>query len=64
LRKENPEKKFIPASEQAVCPRMKLITLEKILWSLEAMAPEVKVPEPVRIRAERAVDRMLEISMG
>ena len=63
LRKENSDKKFIPASEQAVCPRMKLITLEKILWSLEAMAPEVKVPEPIRIRAKRAVDRMLEISM-
>lgn len=64
LRKENSDKKFIPASEQAVCPRMKLITLEKILWSLEAMAPEVKVPEPIRIRAKRAVDRMLEISMA
>jgi quinolinate synthase len=61
LRKENPGKKFIAASEQAVCPRMKLITLEKILWSLEEMAPEVKVPEQVRLRAKKAVDRMLEI---
>ena len=49
LKKEIPDKSYIPASEQAVCPRMKLITLEKILWSLEEMAPEVKVPEPVRI---------------
>ncbi len=62
LRKENPEKTFVPASEQAVCPRMKLITLEKILWSMEEMAPEVKVPEQVRIKAKKAVDRMLEIS--
>jgi quinolinate synthase len=62
LKKENPGKHFIPATEQAICPRMKLITLEKILWSLEEMAPEVKVPEPVRIRARRAVDRMLELS--
>ncbi len=61
LRKENPGKKFIPASEQAVCPNMKLITLEKILWSLEKMAPEVKVPEEIRIRAKMAVDKMLEI---
>ncbi len=60
LRKENPGKKFIPASEQAICPRMKLITLENILWSLEEMAPEVKVPEGIRIRAKAAVDRMLE----
>lgn len=61
LRKENPDKSFFPVSEQAVCPRMKLITLEKILWSLEEMEPVVKVPEPIRIRALRAVNRMLEI---
>ncbi len=62
LRKENPDKKFIPVSEQAICPNMKLITLEKILWSLDAMAPEVKVPEPIRIRAKVAVDRMLKVA--
>ena len=62
LRKENPGKKFIPISEQAICPNMKLITLEKILWSLEAMAPEVKVPEPIRLKAKAAVDRMLEVA--
>ena len=61
LKKENPDKKFIPASEQAVCPNMKLINLEKILWALEEMGPQVKVPEPIRVRAKRAVDRMLEI---
>ena len=37
LRKENPAKNLIPASEQAVCPNMKLITMEKVLWSLEEM---------------------------
>lgn len=62
LKKENPGKIFIPASEQAVCPNMKLITLEKILWSLEEMAAEIKVPEEVRIKAKTAVDRMLEVS--
>ena len=61
LSKENPGKKFIPASKKAVCPNMKLITLEKILNSLETMAPEVKVPEEIRIRAKTAVDRMLEM---
>jgi quinolinate synthase len=61
LRKENPGKRFIPASEQAICPRMKLITLEKILWSLEEMAPQVKVPEEIRLKAKLAVDKMLEI---
>ncbi len=61
LRKENPGKKFIPASEQAICPRMKLITLESILWSLQEMTPEVKVPEEIRLKAKAAVDRMLEV---
>jgi len=64
LKKENPGKKFIPASPRAVCPNMKLITLEKVLWSLEEMSPEVKVPEDIRIKAKAAVDRMLEIGRG
>ena len=61
LKKENPGKKFIPISEQAICPNMKLITLEKVLWSLEEMGPEVKVPEGIRLRAKAAVDKMLKI---
>ena len=61
LRKENPDKKFVPVSEQAICPDMKLITLDKILWSLTEMTPEVKVPEPVRLKAKKAVERMIEV---
>lgn len=61
LKKENPGKKFIPASEKAICPNMKLITLDKILHSLETMTPEVKVPEEIRVKAKAAVDRMLAI---
>jgi len=61
LKKENPGKRFIPVSEQAICPNMKLITLEKILWSLEEMSPEVKVPEKIRLKAKAAVDRMLAV---
>ncbi len=61
LRKENQGKKFIPASEQAICPRMKLITLESVLWSLQEMTPEVKVPEEIRLKAKMAVDKMMEV---
>ncbi len=61
LYKENPGKKFYPASTQAVCPNMKKITLEKMLASLEMMMPVVKVPEEIRLRAKASVDRMLEI---
>lgn len=61
LKRENPGKQFIPISEQAICPNMKQITLEKVLWSLEEMKPEVKVPEEIRLKAKAAVDKMLEI---
>ncbi len=61
LQNENPDKKFIAASKRAVCPNMKRITLEKILWSLEEMMPQVRVPEEIRLKAKSAVDKMLEI---
>ena len=60
LKKENPGKTFIPVSDKAICPNMKRITLEKVLWSLEELTPQVTVPEPVRLKAKLAVDRMLE----
>jgi quinolinate synthase len=61
LKKENPGKRFIAASEQAICPNMKKITLEKVLWALEEMSPKVEVPGEIRLKAKLAVDRMLEI---
>ena len=59
LQKENPGKTFIPANAKALCPNMKKITLEKILWALEDMQPEIRVPGDIRMRARTAVDRML-----
>ncbi len=59
LQKENPGKKFIPVSERAVCPNMKRITLDKIQKALEDMAPRVRVPEDIRLKARAAVDRMV-----
>jgi len=64
MRRENPQKVFVLASEAAVCPNMKLHTPEKILWSLEQMEHEVRVPEKVRRRALRAIERMLAIAKG
>lgn len=61
LKKENPGKRFIPASEQAICPNMKRITLEKVLWTLEELSPEITVPHEIRLKAKAAVDKMLEI---
>jgi quinolinate synthase len=61
LKKENPGKHFYPASELAECSNMKLINLEKILWSLEDMIYPIEVPPDIIRRAKRAIDRMLEI---
>jgi len=61
LQKENPEKTFIPVCPQAVCPNMKLTTLEKVLWCLEDMKPRIVVPEDIRLKAKSAVERMLQV---
>jgi quinolinate synthase len=61
LKKENPDKKFYPASILSDCPNMKLNNLEKILWSLEDMIYKVEVPPDIAQRAKRSIDRMLEI---
>ncbi|MDD4997272.1 MAG: quinolinate synthase NadA [Syntrophales bacterium] len=60
LGRENPGKTFYPASPAAVCPNMKLTTLEKVLWSLEEMTHEVDVPEDIRVRARGSIERMLQ----
>jgi len=57
-----PAKRFLPASQDAVCPYMKRITLEKVAACLERMAPRVSVPEPVAERARLALDRMVAIA--
>ncbi len=59
MKKENPEKKFYPASEKAVCPNMKRTTLEKVLWSLQDLKHEVDVPADIMTRARKSIDGML-----
>ncbi|MFH1201673.1 MAG: quinolinate synthase NadA [Candidatus Omnitrophota bacterium] len=62
LEKDNPAKKFYPASELATCPNMKRNNLEKVLWSLEEMREEVRVTDSIRSKAKRAIERMLSIT--
>lgn len=61
LKKQRPDAEFYPATQRAVCPNMKKITVEKIIASLEDMQPQVAVPEEIRLKAKKAVDRMIEI---
>ena len=57
-----PGKRFIPASEGAVCGYMKRITLEKVALALERLSPRVTVDPVTASRARLAIDRMLDVS--
>ncbi len=61
LQKRFPEKTFLFPSPEPLCEDMKRITLEKVERALRTLEPRVTVPEDVRRRALRAVERMLEI---
>ena len=61
LRKENPEKQFFVAYEGAVCPNMKLTTLDRLYVSLRDEKHVVKVPEQTAKKARTALERMFEI---
>ena len=66
LRKEIPEKNFIPGPTErcacAECRFMKMNTLEKAHAALRHLEPEIILPEPLRRRAETPILRMLELS--
>ena len=62
LRNENPEKKFYSVSDRALCPNMKKIDAEKVLWSLEDMQHRITVPEDISTKARRSIEAMLELS--
>lgn len=64
LKKENPGKKFIPATKYAVCPNMKMNTLGSIIRALERNEHVIKVPEDIRKKAKLALDKMLEVGRG
>ena len=61
LKKENPGKEFFPATTRAICPNMKRITLDKVLWSLEDMHYRVTVPEDIANKAKNALEKMVAI---
>jgi len=61
LKKVRPDALFIPAGSRGVCPNMKMTTVEKVLASLANLQYEVTVPEDIRLKAKRSLDRMVEI---
>lgn len=62
LSKENPDKQFIPVSEQAICPNMKMHRLENVMDALEHMRHNIVVPEATRMLAKKPIAKMLELS--
>lgn len=61
LRKQCPDKHFYLASDKLVCPDMKKTTLEKVYQALKHLSPRVDVPQEIRERAVRCLNRMLAI---
>jgi quinolinate synthase len=68
MKKENPEKVYIPAPPVdstcgcSECSFMKLITIEKILNCLKYEKPEIFVEKETLLKAQKPILRMMEIS--
>jgi len=62
LKKENPDKEFILAYDGAICPNMKLNTLERIYMALKEERYLVKVSKPIAKKARKALERMFSIT--
>ena len=62
LQQENPDKKFYMPTEHLVCPNMKLTTLGWVARSLELGVYEIRVPDDIRNRAKKSLDRMLAVT--
>lgn len=68
MRKDSPQKTFIPAplvehTECACgeCPYMKLNTLKKLYKCLLEETPQIEVPEAIRLKALQPIERMLAL---
>lgn len=61
LKKANPDKIFYNPSPLNICPNMKKITLEKVLWSLQDMVHEITLPVEMMDKARAAIEGMVRI---
>ena len=62
LREARPDVDFVAANEAASCRYMKMITLPKLRDALQAMGPQVKVPDAIAERARLPIERMVAIT--
>jgi quinolinate synthase len=61
LRKENPAKNFYLAYEGAICPNMKLTTLDRLYAALKEEKHVVRVPEAVAKKARASLEKMFQV---
>jgi len=61
LRSLYPDREFVPAARGAVCPNMKLTTLDKAIEALDEGLNEIVVPPRIAERALAAVERMMQV---
>jgi quinolinate synthase len=61
MQKANPSKTFLPVDESIACRYMKMITLDKVIYSLQEMVHPVTVPPQIAERARGAIDRMIAL---
>lgn len=61
LKQKNPCKRFYSVGHRQFCPNMKRITLEKVADALEQMSNTIEMDEETRIRANKPLERMLEL---
>jgi len=62
LKKENPTKEFFLAYDGAICPNMKLNTLESLYQALKEEKYVTTVPKPVAEKARKALENMFSIT--
>ena len=59
--KENPGKRFYPLEPAVICPNMKRITVEDVLFALRDLSPRIELDEAMRKKAKAPIERMLEV---
>ena len=61
LRQDSPEKSFYVLSPSLICPNMKKTTIDSVVKTMEMKRNVITVTEDIRLRAKRALDRMLAV---
>jgi quinolinate synthase len=61
LHKENPQKIFYLLSPSLICANMKRTRLETVIETMKLKKNRITVPEDIRLKAKRALDRMLAV---